>query len=60
MVERHKKRNGGEIRIRKKGIFEIDLEDRGVRVSALEVRFPKHESKSAHADEHNNDLETRD
>jgi hypothetical protein len=28
-----------------------------VRVSAFDVRFPKHESESANADEHNDCLE---
>ena len=59
LVERHEKRNGPDIRIRQKGIFEIDLKDRGVRVSALEVRFPKHESQCANADEHNDGLQKR-
>ena len=40
------------IRIRQEGVFEIDLEERGVRVSALDVRFPKHESKRSDTDEH--------
>ena len=51
--------NGRDIRIRQKGIFEIDLKDCGVCVSALDVRFPKHECKSANADEHNDDLQKR-
>ena len=56
LIERHEKRNGRDIRIRQKGIFEIDLKERGVRVPALDVRFPKQESKSADADEHNDYL----
>jgi hypothetical protein len=39
-----------------KGIFEIDLKERGVRVSAFDVRFPKQESQSANANEHDNYL----
>ena len=53
LIERHEKWNGPYIRIRQKGILEIDLKERGVRVSAFDVRFPKHESKSANANEHN-------
>jgi hypothetical protein len=56
LVERYEKSNGADIHISQKGIFEIDLKERGVRISALEVRFPKQESKSANADEHNDYL----
>jgi hypothetical protein len=34
-------RNGCDARIRQKGIFEIDLKERGVRISALNVEVPK-------------------
>ena len=33
--------------------LEIDLKERGVRISALDMRFPKHESKSTITDKHN-------
>lgn len=56
LIERHEKRNRRGIRKRQKGILEIDLKERGVLVSAFEVRFPKQESESADADEHNDDL----
>ena len=56
LIERHEKRNGRDIRIRQKRIFEVDLKERGVRVSAFDVRFPKQEGKSADADEHNDYL----
>ena len=42
--------------IRQKWIFEVNLKERGVRIPALDVRFPKQESKSADADEHNDYL----
>jgi hypothetical protein len=56
LIERYEKWNGRDIRIGQKGIFEIDLKERGVRVSALDVRFPEHESKSTNADEYNDEL----
>jgi hypothetical protein len=56
LKERHEKRNGSEIRIRQKRIFEVNFKGRGVRVSALDMRFPKHESKSADAYEHDDYL----
>jgi hypothetical protein len=40
----------------KKESLEIDLKECGVRVSAFDVRFPEHESKSANADEPNDCL----
>src|SRR5687768_12986978 len=58
LVERHKKRNGRDIRIRTEGI-EIHLKDRGVRVRPLDVRFPDQERKSPNADEHNEGLQKR-
>src|SRR5207237_593909 len=56
LIERHEKWDGRYIRIRQKWIFEIGLKERCVRVSAFEVRFPKHESESANANEHNDCL----
>ena len=53
LIERYEKWNGRDIRIRQKGIFEIDLKERGMSLSALDVRFPKHESKSPNTDKHN-------
>ena len=41
LIEGYEKWNGCDIRIRQKGIFEIDLKKRGVRISAFDVRFPK-------------------
>jgi hypothetical protein len=35
---------------------EVDLNERGVRVSALDVGFPKQESERTDADEHNDYL----
>jgi hypothetical protein len=52
LVEAHEKRNGTYIRIRNKGI-EIHLKKRGVRVHALDVRFPKQEGKNAYAEKYN-------
>ena len=43
--------------ISQKGIFEVNLKYRGMRVPALDVRFPKHKCKSADADEHDYYLE---
>jgi len=56
LIERHEKRDGRYIRIRQKRIFEVNLKERGVRVPALDVRLPKHQGKSADADEHNDHL----
>jgi hypothetical protein len=56
LIKRHEKRNRPYVHKRQKGIFEIDLKVRGVCVSALKARFPKQESQSADADEHNDDL----
>jgi hypothetical protein len=55
-MERHEKRDGTHIHIRQEGIFEVDLEGRGMGVPALEVGFPKHQAKSADAHEHNDHL----
>ncbi len=57
LIECHEKWNRPDIHKRQKGIFEIDLKERGVRISALDARFPKQESKSANADEHNDYLQ---
>jgi hypothetical protein len=57
LIERYEKWNGRDIHIRQKGIFEIDLKERGVRISALDVRFPKQERKSANTDKHDYYLE---
>jgi len=35
---------------------EVYLKERGVRVPALDVGLPKHQGKSADADEHNDHL----
>jgi hypothetical protein len=56
LIARHEKRNGRYIRIRQKGIFEVNLKGRGVRIPALNVGFPKQKGKSADADEHNDYL----
>src|SRR6266404_215491 len=56
LIERHEKRNGPYIRIRQKGIFEVNLKERGMRIPALDVGFPKHNGKSADTDEHNDYL----
>jgi hypothetical protein len=56
LIERHEKWNGPYIRIRQKGILEINLKERGVRVSALDARLPKHESQSGNPDEHDDYL----
>jgi hypothetical protein len=56
LIERHEKGNGRDIRIRQKGIFEVNLKKRGVGIPALDVGFPKHKGKSADADEHNDYL----
>ena len=37
-------------------VFEVNLKERGMRIPALDLRLPKHESKSADADEHNDYL----
>jgi hypothetical protein len=55
MIERREKRNGTDKRIHHKGI-EIHLKQCGVRICALDVRFPKHNGESADADEHNDYL----
>ena len=52
VIETHKEWNGADIRIRQEGVFEINRKERGMCVSALEVRFPKQESQSADADEY--------
>jgi hypothetical protein len=54
-MERHEKRNGRYIRIHQKGIFEVNLKERGVRIPAFDVGFPKQEGKSANANEKNYD-----
>ena len=56
LIERHEKWNGRYIRIRQKGIFEVNLKGRGVRIPALNVGFPKQKGESADADEHNDYL----
>jgi hypothetical protein len=57
LIESHEERQGRDVRIREKGILEVDLKGRGMRISALEMRFPQHESKHAHADEHHDYLQ---
>jgi hypothetical protein len=44
------------IRICQKGIFEVDLKERGMHIPALDVRLPKQKRKSADPDEHNDGL----
>jgi len=56
LIERHEKWNGRYVRIRQKGIFEVNLKERGMRIPALDVGFPKHNGKSADTDEHNDYL----
>jgi hypothetical protein len=56
LMERHEERDGRHIRIRKKGILEVNLEERGLRVPAFEVGFPKQKGQGAEADEHDDDL----
>ena len=48
--ERHEERDGTHIHIGKEGIFEVDLEGRGMGIPALEVGFPKREGKNAYAE----------
>jgi hypothetical protein len=56
LIERREKRNGRQIRIGQEWIVEIYLQERGVRVPAFKVRFPKHKGKSPDANEHNDYL----
>ena len=56
LIERHEKWDGRDIRIRQEGVLEIDLKERGMRIPALDMGFPKHNGKSADTDEHNDDL----
>jgi len=56
LIEGHEKRNRRNVRIRQERIIKVYLKKSGVRVPALDVRFPKQESKSADADEHNDYL----
>jgi hypothetical protein len=55
-MERQEERNGTHIHVRQEGIFEVDLESRGVGIPALDVGFPKHQAKRAEAHEHNDHL----
>src|SRR5262245_50511832 len=52
VIEANEKWNGADIRVRQERVLEIDLEQRGMRVSALEVRLPKQENEGSDADEH--------
>lgn len=56
LVECDEECNGCDVRVRQEWIVEIDLNQCGARISALQVRFPKHKSKSSDADEHNDHL----
>src|SRR4051812_33088760 len=53
LVEADKKWDEGQIYVRQKWIFEVDLKKRGVHVPALDLWFPKQQSKNAYADQYN-------
>jgi hypothetical protein len=57
LIERHEESNRSAIRPRQEWIIEINLVERGVRISALNLGFPKQKDKSGDADEYNYGLQ---
>jgi hypothetical protein len=56
LIERDEKGNRRRVGIRQEWIFEVNLKERGVRIPALKVRFPKQKGKRADTDEHDDYL----
>ena len=57
LVKREEKSDRANVGIRQEWIVEIDLEERGVYISAFQLGFPKQEGEGAEANEHDHFLE---
>ncbi len=56
-MERHEERDGAHVHVRQEGILDVDLEERGVGVPALDVGFSEQEDQGGEAEEHDDPLQ---
>jgi hypothetical protein len=56
-MKRQEERNRAHVHVGQEGVFEVDLEPRGVGIPALDVGFPEQEDQGGEPEEHDDRLQ---